>query len=93
MKIAPNMFDDAVEYTAGPAQVDLRRIDPSMNMKRFYRMSLQPDLFGGVDLIREWGRIGRRGQFLVEQHSDEPEAVAAMLALERAKRKRGYNRD
>lgn len=92
MKIAPNMFDDVVECAFGPAQVDLRRIDPSMNMRRFHRMSLQPDLFGGVDLIREWGRIGRRGQFLVEQHSDEPQAVAAMLALERIKRKRGYNR-
>ena len=25
----------------------LRRIDPSRNMRRFYRLDMQPDLFGG----------------------------------------------
>lgn len=70
--------------------VDLRRINPALNMRRFYRMSLQPDLFGGVDLVREWGRMGRRGQSLIERHQCEADAVASMLALAAVKRKRGY---
>lgn len=40
----------------------LTRSDASCNMNRFYRMEVQPDLFGGWTLWREWGRIGRGGQ-------------------------------
>ncbi|WP_139211540.1 WGR domain-containing protein [Marinovum algicola] len=90
MKLTPNMFPTAEEFNTRPPSVDLRRIDPSLNMRRFYRMSLQPDLFGGVDVVREWGRIGSRGQSLIERHSCEDEAVSSMLALETAKRRRGY---
>jgi predicted DNA-binding WGR domain protein len=31
--------------------VELRRIDPAKNMRRFYRLDVQPDLFGGVLLL------------------------------------------
>ena len=41
--------------------VILRRIDAAQNMARFYLLDVQPDLFGGWSLIREWGRIGRAG--------------------------------
>ncbi|WP_417264574.1 WGR domain-containing protein [Celeribacter sp.] len=73
-----------------PADVTLKRIDPDLNMHRFYRMSLQRDLFGRTSLIREWGRIGRRGQMLIETHEEETEAREAMVTLERTKQKRGY---
>jgi WGR domain len=45
--------------------VHLARIDPSRNMCRFYRLDVQPDLFGGFSVVKEWGRIGvgRRGIF------------------------------
>ncbi|WP_159650744.1 WGR domain-containing protein, partial [Bosea sp. 125] len=33
----------------------LRRIDPTRNMRRFYVLSVQPTLFGGVSLVRHWG--------------------------------------
>jgi predicted DNA-binding WGR domain protein len=33
----------------------LRRTDPARNMRRFYRLDVQPDLFGGVLLVKEWG--------------------------------------
>jgi predicted DNA-binding WGR domain protein len=36
----------------------LHRIDPAKNMRRFYRLDVQRDLFGQWCLIREWGRIG-----------------------------------
>jgi predicted DNA-binding WGR domain protein len=32
--------------------VYLRRIDPSRNMRRFYRLDIQPDLFGGFLLMK-----------------------------------------
>lgn len=28
--------------------VELRRVDPTRNMRRFYRYDVQPDLFGGA---------------------------------------------
>jgi predicted DNA-binding WGR domain protein len=90
MMSMPNMFDKAEEMNAVPTIVDLRRMDPSLNMRRFYCMSLQPDLFGGVDQVREWGRIGCRGQSLIERHCGENEAASAMLSLEAFERKRGY---
>jgi hypothetical protein len=41
--------------------VHLRRTDPTRNMHRFYRLDVQPDLFGGVLPMKEWGRIGAQG--------------------------------
>ena len=35
----------------------LYRVDPSRNMRRFYRLDVQPDLFGFWLLVREWGRM------------------------------------
>jgi hypothetical protein len=32
--------------------VELRRVDPSRNMRRFYRLDMQPDLIGGMLLRR-----------------------------------------
>lgn len=85
------MFDAAPQLEVFPRDLDLKRIDPACNMKRFYRMTVQHDLFGGSLLIREWGRIGRRGQTLVEQHPDEGQAINSLLKLARAKRGRGYS--
>lgn len=84
------MFDDPRQAEVFPTALDLKRIDPSLNMRRFYRMSVQPDLFGGVSLVREWGRIGFRGQMLVEQHENEGRAVAALVKLAAVKMRRGY---
>ena len=41
--------------------IELRHIDPAKNMRRFYRLDTQPDLFRGVFLMKEWGRIGTPG--------------------------------
>jgi hypothetical protein len=40
----------------------LRRSDDERNLHRYYRLDVQPDLFGAWCVIREWGRIGRTGQ-------------------------------
>lgn len=73
-----------------PGPVHLRRIDPTQNMHRFYTLAIQPTLFGGASVIRNWGRIGTNGQSMMETFDSEGDAAAALLRLERAKRRRGY---
>ena len=84
------MFDQAAQLEVFPTDLQLRRIDPACNMRRFYRLSVQRDLFGGACLIREWGRIGYRGQVLIESHDDEGKAITALMKLAAIKRRRGY---
>lgn len=73
---------------AGP--VHLRRIDPSQNMRRFYIVAIQPTLFGGASVIRNWGRIGTSGQSMMKTFDSEDSAATASMKLQRAKRRRGY---
>lgn len=68
----------------------LQRIDDSRNMARFYRMSIQPTLFGEVSLIRNWGRIGTSGQEMVRTFEEVAEMERARKRLERGKIGRGY---
>lgn len=84
------MPDGSVQLEVFPTCLHLRRIDPARNMRRFYRLSIQRDLFGGTSLVRTWGRIGTRGRQLVEAHDDEGQAITALLKLAREKRRRGY---
>lgn len=63
--------------------VHLRRIDPSRNMRRFYALAIQPTLFGGASVIRNWGRIGRNGQSMMETFDRPDEADGAFVCLER----------
>ena len=84
------MFDTTTQLEVFPTDLQMRRIDPARNMRRFYRMSIQPDLFGGASLVREWGRIGARGQVMIEPHADEGQAVTALMKLAGVKKRRGY---
>jgi predicted DNA-binding WGR domain protein len=68
----------------------LHRIDPEQRIRRFYSLMIERDLFGGVVLVRNWGRIGTNGQELVEAFASEIEAGQALEALARTKRRRGY---
>jgi len=70
--------------------VCLTRLDPPRNMARFYRLDMQPDLFGGWSLVREWGRIGRAGRLRLESCATLTEAQAALERQRRAKQRRGY---
>lgn len=70
--------------------IHLHRMDPARNMARFYRLSSMPSLFGDICIVREWGRIGRRGRTRIDLYAREAEAAAARLALEQSKRRRGY---
>ena len=68
----------------------LRRINPSLNMRRFYLLSIQPTLFGGASLVRNWGRFGASGQSLVETFDQPDQADGALRRLVQRKRRRGY---
>ena len=78
--------------TSGRADlVHLRRIDPSRGMWRFYSLTLQPTLLGGVDLIRRWGRVGTTGGSVkTDTFPDEASAQVALDRLAARKRRRGY---
>jgi predicted DNA-binding WGR domain protein len=70
--------------------VNLRRVDPARNMSRFYRLDMQPDLFGGVLLVKEWGRIGAQGRMVAELYDSEVLAADALERQADRKRRRGY---
>ena len=68
----------------------LIRIDPARHAFRFYRLSLWSNLFGGVSLVREWGRIGQPGQLRLDPYPDQAAAAAVLEVLRRRKVRRGY---
>ncbi len=70
--------------------VRLFRIDGARNMRRFYCLDVQPDLFGGVLLVKQWGRIGARGRIVDESYENEALATSAMQKQADRKRRRGY---
>jgi len=84
------MLQDSIQLDVFPADVQMRRVNPARNMRRFYRLSVQRDLFGGASLVREWGRIGFRGQVMMENHIDEGMAITALMKLAAVKQRRGY---
>ena len=85
------MFDTATQLEIFPTDLQIWRVDATRNMRRFYRMSVQPDLLGGASLVREWGRIGSRGRIMIEHHTDEGRAITALMKLAAVKRRRGYS--
>jgi predicted DNA-binding WGR domain protein len=68
----------------------LHRTDPAKNMRRFYRLDVQRDLFGQWCFIREWGRIGSAGQVRMVPFATATEAQASLVRQQRGKERRGY---
>lgn len=57
---------------------------------RFVRLQLQPDLFGGWQLVRETGTVGGRSSVRREQFLDRDEARAALERNRDQQLKKGY---
>lgn len=55
----------------------LQHPDAGHEAPRFLRLALQPDLFGGWELLRESGRVGSRSQLRRELFLQADEAHAA----------------
>ena len=71
--------------------MELRKIDPTKNMRRFYRLSVEPTLFGDYALVRQWGRIGaKRGRTKEDWYSLEDEAHRAFSMAVSQRLKRSY---
>ncbi|MBP1843928.1 putative DNA-binding WGR domain protein [Rhizobium petrolearium] len=68
----------------------LTRRDPVRNMARFYVLTVEPDLFEGTALTRNWGRIGTKGRTCIELFCSMQEAERRLTAIARSKMRRGY---
>lgn len=71
-------------------QIDMRRIDPSLNMNRFYSVELTKDLFGHHGVHRQWGRFGTWGRHRHDWYATESEAESALTDLVKQKLTCGY---
>ena len=60
-------------------------------MSRFYVLAIEPTLFGGYSLVREYGRIGRGGRVMREFFTTAEAAIREYRRLRRVKERRGYN--
>jgi predicted DNA-binding WGR domain protein len=70
----------------------LRRVDPERRMSRFYRLHVQPALFGEWSVVTEWGRIGSAGRVHVRFYASRDKAERAGERIVAAKLKKGYRR-
>ena len=57
---------------------------------RYVQLTLQPDLFGGWELLRETGQIGGRATLKREQYLLQDEANAAFAKARDSHLKRGF---
>jgi predicted DNA-binding WGR domain protein len=68
----------------------LERRDPKKNLYRFYRLSLEKNLFGEWSLMREWGRLGYSGHEKLDLYDTLDAAQEALSKKLQEKRRRGY---
>ncbi|WP_230646847.1 WGR domain-containing protein [Bradyrhizobium sp. Leaf401] len=59
-------------------------------MARCYVHATEPTLFGDTALVREWGRLGRRGRRRMDLVAGRVQAVEALEAWLVRKTRRGY---
>lgn len=69
----------------------LRNIDPARKRARWYTLQLQARLFGGMDVVCRWGRIGNAGGAELRKEfatAEEADRQAALIL--RRRRRSGY---
>ena len=70
--------------------VYLQQPDTGHEAPRFLRLGLQPDLFGGWELLRESGRLGSRSQLRRELYLQADQARAAFAKARDTELHRGF---
>jgi len=70
----------------------LHRLDPTVNMARFYALSLENSLFGDILLVRRWGRIGTHGRVRLDWFDGPVEAANELKRIATLKARRGYQK-
>ncbi len=71
-------------------RIFLQQLPQAGESPRYVQLTLQPDLFGGWELLRESGQIGGRSQLRREQYLLRDEATAAFEKARESHLKRGY---
>lgn len=71
--------------------IRLEKHAPEKNQYRFYRLDMQPTLFGEWSVVREWGRIGRKGRVVTDTFLTFEQASESLGQKAVEKRRRGYN--
>ncbi|NBU58317.1 MAG: WGR domain-containing protein [Betaproteobacteria bacterium] len=66
------------------------RRNTARNEARYYRLSVERTLFGDWAVIREWGRIGRRGGQREHWCGSHGEAARLVSEFARERARRGY---
>jgi predicted DNA-binding WGR domain protein len=64
-------------------------VDPAQNRARWYELGLQPTLWGGVSLVRAWGRLGAPGRWRAAEFPDRDAAVQAASGRGRRRARTG----
>jgi predicted DNA-binding WGR domain protein len=84
--------ESAESAATGPFESAARfvSVDATKNRSRFYELRLQATLWGGVALVRAWGRLGTLGRTAVSSYPDPSTARAEAERLVRRRRQRGY---
>ena len=58
---------------------------------RYYKIIFQPTLFGTIDIICAWGRIGGNlGNYKVVSSKDEQDIELIIDTIKKRRRQRGY---
>ena len=65
-------------------------VDPAARCFRFSELRLQATLWGGVALVRAWGRLGTPGRSRVSECPDLEAASPAVVRAVRRRLQRGY---
>jgi predicted DNA-binding WGR domain protein len=65
-------------------------VDPATNRFRSYELRWQPVLWGGVPLVRTWGRAGTRRRAAVRAYPDRASAKPDVERAVRRRLRRGY---
>jgi predicted DNA-binding WGR domain protein len=55
--------------------ISLERHNPARRMHRYYRLTVERNLFGEWSLVREWGRIGQPSWRMIDLHATEQDAM------------------
>lgn len=71
-------------------RVFLQQLPVGEDSPRYVQLTLQPDLFGGWELLRESGQIGGRAQLRRELFLSQDDASHAFEKARDAQLKRGF---
>ena len=75
----------------GVSVLVLHRVDPAVNMRRFYALSLENSLFGDILLVRRWGRIGTHGRVRFDWFENPADAANELTRIASVQARRGYH--